>query len=767
MIYMRKKLFFLIILTVFIFFLSSCFKNENKDSKLSSVNSATPSVVPSTQPSTKPSEISSTQPSTTISSTTTNKEIVINEIYGYNEMIYISIEKTLSATYVISYKKTKDTYYKTVGNTQYIDDGNYINCEINGISLGLYDVKVTAYVGHDKLEKKVNNIVVSALDRSGYAHFKSTEGIGAYNNDGTLKDNAIILVLTNENKNTITAIFNNTKYVGIVNILNNLNKSTKPVLIKVKGKITTNQWNYKEVIPRLTDDSNLSSTHFENTFSNEYGENIENLYLNLIDKKEGLIFRYKTTKNGILKAKDTTTSKATVIYGKNEYPELKGKEVYHDDSSYNCVSISNAKNITIEGIDSEAEIFQWGFSFSNCNSVEIKNLTFTDYPEDAIGFSSSSADVEKYGRYWVHNNVFNRGKNNWDLTGEQDKYAGDGALDITNVSNVTASYNIFNNCNKTGLVSSSDNAISKNITFHHNYYKNISSRLPLARGANIHIYNNIYDNCLNCLHIKNNSYVLSEENYFYISTNCHRVENAAIKSYNDIFVSSSTVQSIKVDNRETYVENLCSFSGVDYSSFDIDSNLFYYDAQNKKSDVCIMNKAKELKPFLTTYCGINGKYNMLPLTQSEDLNNSIYNEVNSNLEDYNKDALIFDPSSLTINTKIEEGNYIMLGDFKFYYGYEFASGNSVVIKNLGSNFNNKTGLIEFTNISNTELTIIFASRNSTATNRHLILYDEYGNELGLSECANGSEKTKYTISLEPNTKYYIGSNLGIIIYNMY
>ena len=45
---------------------------------------------------------------------------------------------------------------------------------------------------------------------------------GAYNNDGTLKENALVLYLTNDNKNTLTATFNGTTYTGIANILSNL-----------------------------------------------------------------------------------------------------------------------------------------------------------------------------------------------------------------------------------------------------------------------------------------------------------------------------------------------------------------------------------------------------------------------------------------------------------------------------------------------------------------------------------------------------------------
>ena len=48
-----------------------------------------------------------------------------------------------------------------------------------------------------------NGIQVYEYDRSGYAHFNYDEGVGAYNNDGTPKDNAIIVYVTEENKNTV------------------------------------------------------------------------------------------------------------------------------------------------------------------------------------------------------------------------------------------------------------------------------------------------------------------------------------------------------------------------------------------------------------------------------------------------------------------------------------------------------------------------------------------------------------------------------------
>ncbi len=535
------------------------------------------------------------------------------QAYGYNEMIDVSVKEKESAEYSFYYKKSGDSTFITVDSSLIYQDLENKRCEIVGLKSGEYDVKVTETLNGETKESIVKNIEVSALDRSGYAHFNNQSGVGAYNDDGTLKANAYIIYLNNENKNTVTATFSGTQYKGIYNILSNLYFATTPVVIRVMGRVSTNQWRYKAVIPRLTDNSNLDSTHFENEFSTEYGENIENIQQKLIDKKDGKVYRFRTTKTGVVKITDQTTSTGTIIYNRSRHPELMGKEVYHDDSNFNMVPVKRAKNITIEGVTKDAELFQWGISFSNCDSVEIRNLTFTDNPEDAIGISSNELSVDAHGRFWVHHNRFNAGKNFWDLTGEQDKYAGDGAVDINQVNSVTVSYNEFIGCNKTGLVSSSDEQKCKNITFHHNYYKDISSRLPLARGANIHIYNNYYDNCSSCLNIRVNAFVLSENNYFNNSKKCHQVTNSAIKSFGDVFYNSTGVQSTIVSNREQIVQNSCAFDGIDYSSFDTDENLFYYDAQNKKSAVLVMNEADKVQAFNAKYSGAKGKYEKLPI----------------------------------------------------------------------------------------------------------------------------------------------------------
>ena len=222
------------------------------------------------------------------------------EVYGSNEAINLSFTDVEGFTYSVYYKpiEADDSAYVRLGDDLIVREGDTLKCYIVGISSGTYNVKLVASddATGNIYETILEDTRVSAQDRSGYAHFGSTEGVGAYNNDGTLKEGTKIIYVTNENKNTVTCEIGGTVYVGLVNILQAQYKSDTPMLIRVIGKITTNQWNYKNVEPRLSDGSNATDDFFENTFSTEYGENLANLHVKLKGNGGGAkTYNYKTT----------------------------------------------------------------------------------------------------------------------------------------------------------------------------------------------------------------------------------------------------------------------------------------------------------------------------------------------------------------------------------------------------------------------------------------------------------------------------------------
>jgi pectate lyase len=124
---------------------------------------------------------------------------------------------------------------------------------------------------------------------------------------------------------------------------------------------------------------------------------------------------------------------------------------------------------------------------------------------DAISISNSSSNI------WIdHCEMFAEDPS---VQTNQDLY--DGLIDIKNSSQfITVSWNYFHDHHKTHLVGSSDtDEFDRKITFHHNYYNNIRSRLPLYRFGSAHIYNNYYYNVGGsaidsrmgaCLRIENN-----------------------------------------------------------------------------------------------------------------------------------------------------------------------------------------------------------------------------------------------------------------------
>jgi hypothetical protein len=74
--------------------------------------------------------------------------------------------------------------------------------------------------------------------------------------------------------------------------------------------------------------------------------------------------------------------------------------------------------------------------------------------------------------------------------GEAEGY--DGLFDMKNDTKyVTLSYSILRNSERGGLIGSSESDVSNSfITFHHNLYQNLNSRIPLLRGGTAHSYNN-------------------------------------------------------------------------------------------------------------------------------------------------------------------------------------------------------------------------------------------------------------------------------------
>ena len=126
---------------------------------------------------------------------------------------------------------------------------NYISygrADIVGLAAGNYRLKVVPVVAgaEDEGQAAVTDLLaVETYDRSGFAHQGRTEGVGAYNNDGTLKANAKIIYLWANNAKTVSASILYDKaektFTGIQAICKALEKGTEtaPVCIRIIGTV--------------------------------------------------------------------------------------------------------------------------------------------------------------------------------------------------------------------------------------------------------------------------------------------------------------------------------------------------------------------------------------------------------------------------------------------------------------------------------------------------------------------------------------------------
>ncbi|KIO24466.1 hypothetical protein M407DRAFT_76962, partial [Tulasnella calospora MUT 4182] len=150
-----------------------------------------------------------------------------------------------------------------------------------------------------------------------------------------------------------------------------------------------------------------------------------------------------------------------------------------------------------------------GFRVKKSTNVIFRNLKLSKSPAP-----TDLIEIQASTNVWVdHNEFFS------DLDHDKDYY--DGATDINHGSDyVTVSYNYYHDQYKTSLVGHSDNNGSEDsghlhVTYHHNYFSNLGSRLPSLRFGTGHIYNNYYkDILISCIDSRDGAQTLIENNVF-------------------------------------------------------------------------------------------------------------------------------------------------------------------------------------------------------------------------------------------------------------
>ena len=122
---------------------------------------------------------------------------------------------------------------------------SYYRADVLGLKAGTYSVMVVP-VNAEGIEiagaNTASNLVVKSYNREGFAHFKY-DGVGAYNNDGTLKAGAKVLYITAKTAKTVSTTVNTGKpetITGLQAIIDAYQKGedTTPIVFRIIGKVS-------------------------------------------------------------------------------------------------------------------------------------------------------------------------------------------------------------------------------------------------------------------------------------------------------------------------------------------------------------------------------------------------------------------------------------------------------------------------------------------------------------------------------------------------
>ncbi|MFB6643377.1 polysaccharide lyase family 1 protein [Streptomyces chartreusis] len=170
--------------------------------------------------------------------------------------------------------------------------------------------------------------------------------------------------------------------------------------------------------------------------------------------------------------------------------------------------IDVGSNTTVLGVGSSSGFTGGGLRLKNVSNVVVRNLNISKpvAPSDGITVQAST-------RVWIDHNSFSADRDH-----DKDHY--DGLLDINHGSdNVTVSWNTFKDHFKGSLVGHSDNNAAEDtghlkVTYHHNLFSNVYSRIPSLRFGTGHFYNNYVTGADTACHSRTGAQMLVENNVF-------------------------------------------------------------------------------------------------------------------------------------------------------------------------------------------------------------------------------------------------------------
>lgn len=201
---------------------------------------ATPAPTPTPRPTVDPNGVA---------------DITITNSVGWLETAYVTWTNPTPVDYYNVYVKPEGGEYTKIDDELVRNYGSYYRADALGLKAGSYRLKVEPIIGGAAQEAKETDVLeVKAHVREGFAfdptspHY-NPDGVGGYKNDGTVKDGAKIIYITDANKDTIqfdvvtnTSSGTVTSCTGLGEILTAREKNsaeTTPLIIRMIGQVSS------------------------------------------------------------------------------------------------------------------------------------------------------------------------------------------------------------------------------------------------------------------------------------------------------------------------------------------------------------------------------------------------------------------------------------------------------------------------------------------------------------------------------------------------
>lgn len=169
------------------------------------------------------------------------KQNAIRRAQGWQESAYVKWDLMEGATYNVYIQGGDYADWTAIDAPLVRLYAAYGRADVVGLRAGYYRLRVVPVMdGKERTDRtsETGSLRVVNYDRSGFAH-KDYQGVGAYNDDGTLKSGAKVIYVDAQNAKTVTAKLSSGTFIGLQGIIKAYEKGnvSEPLAIRVKGLI--------------------------------------------------------------------------------------------------------------------------------------------------------------------------------------------------------------------------------------------------------------------------------------------------------------------------------------------------------------------------------------------------------------------------------------------------------------------------------------------------------------------------------------------------